>query len=244
MVLDTFQTPQLPAAVADGKAGAKAVAVAVRAARIIIRIMAAEASGIQHISVWRGCRSVDIRRILVAAVLATPLLTSCGHGPASDSGSFRFDTATPPGNVIPVDRRGPAPVARVVLSDGRTMAIGAATGTIQFINFWASWCPPCVAEVHRLEKFVQSAGPGVVVIGVDTKERRDAGATFVAENDLTYPITFDEPGAIALRLGHIPAVGLPFTVVIDKAGRVAGVHLQPLTNDEITRVAADLLAEP
>ena len=85
---------------------------------------------------------------------------------------------------------------------------------------------------------------GVVVIGIDTKETStDAAKAFVKDNDISYPIVSDEQGETAVALGKIPALALPFTVILDRQQRVAAVYLHPLTAKDLQPVLDKLLAE-
>ena len=81
-------------------------------------------------------------------------------------------------------------------------------------------------------------------VGVDVKETsRTAGESFISNNQITYPMLWDEPGKTALELGHVPADGLPFTVLIDKQQRVAAVYLNVLTPGDLQPVLTSLIAE-
>ncbi len=67
--------------------------------------------------------------------------------------------------------------------------------------------------------------------------------SFVKTYDITYPIVFDEQGETALRLGQLPAAALPFTVLIDKHGKVAAVYIVRLSANDLTGALDKLLAE-
>jgi cytochrome c biogenesis protein CcmG, thiol:disulfide interchange protein DsbE len=87
------------------------------------------------------------------------------------------------------------------------------------VNFWATWCPPCVEETPSLEKFAEQAKPyGVEVIGVSIDQDDAALRKFVRDYQLTYPIGRDPYQTVAGRYGtHL----FPETYIVSRDGRVA-----------------------
>jgi thiol-disulfide isomerase/thioredoxin len=185
--------------------------------------------------------------LVVAALLAAGLAACTGKDAVDQSagGEYRFVTATQVGHVFPVaDRKSVGPVTGTLM-DGSPFTLSAARGKVVLINFWATWCGPCKTETPQLDALYRDIGSkGIDFVGVDTKElSRDAGTSFISDNKISYPIVWDEPGKTALQLGHIPAAGLPFTVLIDKQQRVAAVYLRSLTPGDLTPVLTSLAAE-
>lgn len=87
------------------------------------------------------------------------------------------------------------------------------------VNFWATWCPPCVEETPSLEKFArQMRGQGVAVIGISVDDNQGALDKFVAKYHLTYPIGRDPGGRLAARYG---TVKYPETYILDADGNIA-----------------------
>ncbi len=87
------------------------------------------------------------------------------------------------------------------------------------VNFWATWCPPCVQEAPSLEKFAELMRPrGVTVIGVSVDEDPQALARFAAKIPLTFPIARDPDRLISGRYGTFK---FPESYIIDRDGRVA-----------------------
>ncbi|HXJ92685.1 MAG TPA: TlpA disulfide reductase family protein [Terriglobia bacterium] len=101
-------------------------------------------------------------------------------------------------------------------------------GHVLVLNFWGTWCPPCVAEAPSLERFAEKVKPwGVVVLGAS--ERKDLSpadadeddpglADFVSKFHLTYPIARDPVAGVAHRYGTFL---FPETYIIDRQGRLA-----------------------
>ena len=82
-------------------------------------------------------------------------------------------------------------------------------------------------EAPNLEKVYRATHHlGIDFVGVDVKDTggRDAPRTFLRDNRISCPNIFDEPAATAVGLGDVPALGVPFTVVIDRQQKVAGVY--------------------
>ena len=106
---------------------------------------------------------------------------------------------------------------------GREVALRDVRGPA-VINIWASWCPPCRAELPVIQSFATKAAGRVHVIGVDAADQRESGASFAADKGVTMPTLFDADNKLPTALGRI---NLPITVFVDAAGR-AYVHVLPL----------------
>jgi cytochrome c biogenesis protein CcmG, thiol:disulfide interchange protein DsbE len=92
-------------------------------------------------------------------------------------------------------------------------------GRVLVLNFWATWCPPCVEETPSLEAFAEKAKSlGVVVLGASVDQDPAALAAFISKYHLTYPIARDPSRALATRYGTLQ---FPETYIIDRHGRLA-----------------------
>jgi thiol-disulfide isomerase/thioredoxin len=183
-----------------------------------------------------------MKRALLALLTALLAVSACSA--TSDDGSYRFTSATPLGKVIPAADRKPAGSFTGTLLDGGTTGTDALRGKVTLLNFWASWCAPCRIEAPQLDLLYRKVkSTGVEFIGVDTKDAKGNARSFVNSFDITYPIVFDEQGEIAIRLGNLPARGLPFTVLLDKGGDVAAVYLGALTAKDLQHPLDTLRAE-
>lgn len=184
---------------------------------------------------------------IVAMAAAATLLTSCAGSNAVDQsgGSYRFVSGNKLGSLIAPDHRKKVGSVTGNLLDGGTFALASDLGKVTVINFWATWCSPCTVETPQLDTIYRAyKSRGVAFVGIDTKESgRDAPRAFVRDNKISYPIVFDENGETAIELGKIPSQSLPFTVVVDKLGRVAGVYLGKLEPKDLTPVLTKLIAE-
>ena len=94
------------------------------------------------------------------------------------------------------------------------------------LNFWATWCPPCVEETPGLEKFAeQMRAQGVTVLGVSVDQDTAALQTFAEQQRLSFPIGRDPDRSIANRYGTFQ---FPETYIIDQDGRVAEKLIGPV----------------
>lgn len=102
---------------------------------------------------------------------------------------------------------------------GRTVRVGDYKGKVVLLNFWATWCPPCRAEMPDLVKWQrQYRGKGLQVIGITypPTELR-AVRQFIRSIGVNYPVLL---GREVTKAIFDPGGTLPFTVVIDREGRI------------------------
>lgn len=112
-----------------------------------------------------------------------------------------------------------APVFSLLDDRGLPASLADYRGKIVVLNLWATWCPPCRAEMPDLAHLARAyAGNGVVVVGVDQGESAGRAAAFAHSLRIDYPIWIDD----AQRYGRtFTALGLPTTVFIGRDGIVA-----------------------
>ena len=108
---------------------------------------------------------------------------------------------------------------------GGTRSIQSWPQNALVINFWATWCAPCLREIPLLKKFQEeNADYPVQVIGIAI-DNLEAVQNFAADMDFNYPILVGESDAMnAAGAFGVEFFALPFTVFSDKNGRILGVH--------------------
>jgi cytochrome c biogenesis protein CcmG/thiol:disulfide interchange protein DsbE len=103
-------------------------------------------------------------------------------------------------------------------------------GRVVVLNFWATWCPPCVEEIPSLERFAEKVRPlGVEVVGVSVDQNPEALAAFIRKYHLTFPIARDPDQRLAGQYGTFK---FPETYLIDRRGRLAEKIVGPLDWDD------------
>jgi peroxiredoxin len=181
---------------------------------------------------------------LVAALLAASACTGKDAVDQSGNGTFKFSSGTALGQLYPKGDRKPAHDFTGTLLDGGTLKLSTLREKVVVLNFWAAWCGPCKTETPQFDLLYRKIkSKGVDFVGIDTKDIKGNAKAFVQANDISFPIVFDEPGETALRLGNLPATALPFTVLIDQAGKVAAVYVVRLSVKDLQRAVDKLLAE-
>ena len=122
---------------------------------------------------------------------------------------------------------------------GQPLSLAEWRGRKVVVNFWASWCPPCVKEMPQFDRFHRSHGPqGWQVVGIAI-DRPEAVREFLAKTPVGFPIAIAGFAGAELmaELGN-PAGGLPFTVVLDAQGAVVQRKLGETNYEELARWAA------
>ena len=143
--------------------------------------------------------------------------------------------------VATVSTSGSVPTEMVEFSlpdtDGKVHNINEWRGKIVVLNFWATWCPPCRAEVPLFvdtqEKFRKD---GLVIVGVAIDKKQDV-ANFVDSYFINYPVLVSEQDNTELmaRYGNRIAT-LPYSVVMDRKGKVIETHAGAYKKDQLYSV--------
>jgi thiol-disulfide isomerase/thioredoxin len=117
----------------------------------------------------------------------------------------------------------PIPDFSVTDIEGRTIASKDLRGKVVLINYWATWCPPCRAEIPDLIKLQDKYRDRLLVIGVSEDEVDVSQVkAFVTENRMNYPIVMTTPELSKIFKG---VSALPTTFVLDREGRLAQRHV-------------------
>ena len=133
------------------------------------------------------------------------------------------------------------PELRLPDLQGQEVSSQGWAGKVVVINYWASWCPPCLREMPVFIRAQESHGDLVQVVGIAV-DRPDDVRTFVADYPVNYPILIADPEAVAIskRLGN-RVEGLPFTVIFDRRGRRVFSRTGEVTAAELDAEIAALI---
>lgn len=118
---------------------------------------------------------------------------------------------------------------------GAGMSLRALRGRPLIVNFWASWCPPCVEEMPDLDRFARHFAPqGWQVLGIAV-DQAEPVRRFLGEMPISFPIVLagSEGLSWVRRFGN-PAGGLPFSVQMSADGRALRRKLGATTFDELS----------
>jgi peroxiredoxin len=119
-----------------------------------------------------------------------------------------------------------APEVDLVGLDGKHLSFAAYRGKPLWVNFFATWCPPCKEELPEIERrYQQSRARGLVVLGADQQETPALIRPFIARFGLRYPVVIDDgQGAITYDL-----IALPTSIFIDRGGIVRFIQIGEMT---------------
>jgi len=143
------------------------------------------------------------------------------NGIPAENGDALSDGTTdaPTENINGEAGEGFAPDFSVELLTGETFTLSEQRGKVVLINFWATWCGPCVAKMPRTQELFEQYQDDVVFIGVNAGEDRNVVNDFISAGGYTFNIGLDSDMHI---IQHIyPAVGIPYTVIINADGTIA-----------------------
>lgn len=111
-----------------------------------------------------------------------------------------------------------APNFKVVTDDGKTVTRSDFGGKLLVVNFFASWCPPCISEEPSLEEFAKTMAPeGVVVLGVSSDRNADRYHKFLQRFGVSFETSMDPSADISASYGTFQ---IPETYLIDRNGKV------------------------
>jgi cytochrome c biogenesis protein CcmG/thiol:disulfide interchange protein DsbE len=152
------------------------------------------------------------KRLFFVAVFILPLLWLLAFGFSRDS---RYINS-------PLLAKQATPFT-IALFDGRRLSLNDLRGKAVFLNFWASWCPPCRAEAKDLEAAWQAVkDQNMIFVGVALQDTDENSRAFLKEFNVTYPNGRDESGKIAVDYG---VWGIPESFFIDPQGRITYKHV-------------------
>ena len=182
--------------------------------------------------------------VLAAVVLIAGCSTTAGDLPA---GQFSF--VSPGGKTdfgYPAGERGVIGnfTGPSLMDASKTISLTDFPATVVVLNFWGSWCGPCIAEAPGLNVAAElSADRGVQFLGINVRDERQAGADFVRAKQVRYPSIFDPSMRTILSLQGFPTTAIPSTIVLDRDHRVAHIFLGAVTAEQLDTVVAAIAAE-
>jgi thiol-disulfide isomerase/thioredoxin len=123
--------------------------------------------------------------------------------------------------------------------EGKEVRLGEFRGKVVFVNFWATWCPPCRAEMPDIESLYQEhKDKGLVVIGIDISESEATVRQFVQRGGYSWTFVLDSDGAVAASY-NIRAI--PTSFFIDREGVIQAVNIGAMTKKGMEATLAEVI---
>lgn len=120
--------------------------------------------------------------------------------------------------LTPMEGRPEAPDFTLLDLDGETHHLADYRGKVVIVNFWATWCPPCRAEMPSMQRaWEKLRNQGVVMLGIDVGEDEETVFQFLADYPVEFPLLLDRDSRVVDAWG---VRGLPTTFVVDPEGRL------------------------
>lgn len=158
-----------------------------------------------------------VTALLIVFFLLLLLLPSAGPSPRQITSRFRdmhLSTPKTPFKAPPFTLKDPS---------GHVVELQGQRGNVVFLNFWATWCPPCRAEMPALEKLQERfKSKGLVVLAVNVSESPKQVAQFLREMKISFPVALDSDGVVS---GDYAVRALPTTYLIGRNGEVLAMAL-------------------
>ena len=175
---------------------------------------------------------MNLRKLsLILLLTITLLLAGCqsgnnagnageanGEAAAGDTGG-ETESADPSGPIAEGDAYRDFTVS---LADGGEFTLSDHEGKVILLNFWATWCGPCVGEMPAFEQLQETYGEDLVLLAVNSGEDEGTVKAFLEENGYTFPVALDPRYEVALLY---PSDSIPYTVIIGADGKVAAIQL-------------------
>ena len=184
------------------------------------------------------------RIILILCVILVALLVVAGVLYSKLSESFVPSTVTPPETSGINENTDKAPDFVMKDGDGNDVLLSSLFGKPIILNFWATWCPPCKAELPDFERAFKEYGDKVQFIMLNQtdggRDTVDVVNKFIADNGYTFPVYFDT--TLAATYAY-QAFSIPTTVVIDADGKIVDTHIGMISGEKLVSLIEKVIEE-
>jgi thiol-disulfide isomerase/thioredoxin len=179
-------------------------------------------------------RRLQTRQLIVifgsALAVAATVVLFAATSPGTEEGSTRT------GSDASADA---APDIDMIDFDGEALKLSDLEGTPVILNFWASWCPPCIAEMPDFERVNQAAADRVIFLGINFQDDPQQATKLATETGVTYRLVRDSEGLI---FREFDGLGMPTTVFIDASGSIREVVTGQMSESQLRAKIAEHFA--
>lgn len=183
--------------------------------------------------------------LLFAAGLVALVAAGCSGGNAVSQGDVSGAFGIQGGNGNVVDLAGRhyrvGDVSGTTLS-GAHLSLASLRDKVVVVNFWGSWCGPCVAEADGFAQVATDfANRGVAFVGIDVRDSKAAAVAFVRAHRIRYPSIFDSGETLALQFPHAVPASTPTTIVIGRSGEIVAKVTGPIEYTDLRTLVQHVL---
>ena len=191
---------------------------------------------------WAFLIADAIALLTIAGVVLLPersaQLSPAGRG----TGPATFGTALPDSSPGGPTVGAAAPDFTLKTLDGGEVRLSKLRGQPVLINFWASWCAPCRAEMPELARVYEARkADGLVILGVNltTQDTLPDVRAFVMEFHVTFPVPLDDTGAVANDAYRLR--GIPTSIFIDRTGTIVRRQIGISTGEQLDTLVDEIM---
>lgn len=173
-----------------------------------------------------------MKKFFLPAILAAILLTGLACF-KENGGNMAVEAAA---------KAEPAPDFSVTTLDGQQLSLASLKGKVILVNFWATWCPPCRAEIPEfIEAYAELKDRGLEILGFSVDDLPEAELkSFVTKAKVNYPVALVGQDIVsAFRPGQY----IPTSIFIDRNGRLRHKHVGQLPKKDLVRIFEELEKE-
>jgi len=172
-----------------------------------------------------GRLAVGLTALVAVVAIALAAMMRVPAPPADRIISGPVEAAIKELDLIRPTQPKPAGDFAVPTARGRTFRLSEQRGKIVFINFWATWCPPCREEMPTMERlYERMKHSGVEMLAISVDADPTSITPFLGERQFTFTVGLDPKMSVASTYG---VRGLPASFIVDREGRLAAVALGP-----------------
>ncbi|MCK8824520.1 TlpA family protein disulfide reductase [Fuchsiella alkaliacetigena] len=132
-----------------------------------------------------------------------------------------------------------APDFTLIDLEGNEVTLSAYQGDkVVFLNFWASWCPPCRNEMSAMQRIYEQRQEEVKILAVNVRENKQKVRDFIEKEGYQFSILLDQKGEVA---STYLVRGIPKTLIIDEKGLIRSEHIGALNKDQMNKLIDEAL---